>query len=91
MEKMEEIIEYLSIVNIVCFILFSISMMMDKPFLMHIGFVGFLISLGFSSWVFIKTKKFKNKDMKTLFIGSINSSIFCLTACVLYFYEFFNK
>lgn len=83
---MEERIENISILNVICFILYGVGHIFDKPTFIHIGFGGALISLAITVWIFIKTIRFANKDEKRLFMRSINSLVFCLFYCVLYLF-----
>jgi hypothetical protein len=90
-KNMEEKIENISILNVVCFILFGLSNILNKIMLFHIAFVGVLISLSFSIWILYKTIHFKNKDEKRLFIRSINSLIFCLFFSICYLLTIVHK
>ena len=85
---MEEKIENVSVLNVVCFILYGLSNILENPRLFHIGFLGVLFSFCVSVWLLMKSRLFKNKEEKRIFIRSINSLIFCVFFSLCYILTF---
>jgi hypothetical protein len=81
---MKEKIESISILNVVCFILYGLSDILNNPTLFNIGFIGVIISFLFSIWLLCKSLHFREEE-KQVFTRSVNSIIFCIFFFVCYF------
>lgn len=86
---MENKIESITTLNIVCFIFYGLSNILDDVKLFYIGLVGVLISFVLTVWVCFKLRRFSSKEERTALTRGIHSLVFCLFFFVLAYFKLF--
>ena len=81
---MDEKLENMSILNVVCYILFVFGDLAIKPIMLHISVAGITISFLLSLWMCIQARHLKNEGEKQRLVRCINSMIFCSVFIVYY-------
>lgn len=89
---MKHIIEKISALNLVCFILMSIGHIFNYPYLWHISAIGVILSLCASSYILYSSKKIKEHEVKKRqVVNSVKLLIFCIFFIAIYLLRFLHE